>query len=476
MDTRNTDGNSVRDVIVIGAGQAGGPLASALASSGRRVTVIEQAHVGGTCVNEGCTPTKTMIASARVAYLARRSQDYGVHTGEVSVDFAQVQRRKDQVVEQFRSGSTDSLTSSGAELLMGRARFTGPRQIQVTLADGRQQDLQAPLVILNTGARPTWPDLPGLREVGALDSTSLLALKELPEHLVILGGGYIGLEFGQAFARFGSRVTVIEHGPRLAAREDPDVAEALQQALEQDGVTFMLETQALRAQRTDAGVELVVQGKDGEQTLRGSHLLVAAGRTPNTDDMGLAEAGIEVNDHGYIVVDGHLQTTAEGVYALGDVKGGPAFTHISYDDYRILRDALLHGKVRSTSDRPVPYTVFTDPQLARVGLSETEARKQNRPVRIYTLPMARVARAIETDETRGLMKAVVDDHTDQLLGATVLGLDGGEVLSVLEVAMMGGVTATQLREGVFSHPTLSESLNNLFMGTPVKVQPESTPA
>ncbi len=462
-----------RDVIVIGAGQAGGPLAGALARSGRRVTPIEREHVGGTCVNEGCTPTKTMIASARVAYLARRAQEYGVHLGEVSVDFAQVQTRKDQIVERFRSGSTEGVKKAGVELLMGQARFTGPTAVQVTLEDGSRQELRAPLVFINTGARPNWPDIPGLREAGALDSTGLLNLTELPGHLLILGSGSIGLEFSQAFARFGSRVTVIEQAQRLATREDADVAEALKQALEEDGVTFLLGSRALRARRTGTGVELVVRGQDGEQLLQGTHLLVAAGRTPNTDDLGLREAGVEVSDRGYVTVDEHLRTTTEGVYALGDVKGGPAFTHISYDDYRIVRDAILHGKVRSTRDRLVPYTVFTDPQLARVGLSETEAREQERPVRIYTLPMTRVARAIETAETRGLMKAVVDDRTDQILGATVLGVDGGELLSVLQMAMMGRVTATQVREGVFAHPTLSESLNNLFIGTPVLHAPQA---
>ncbi|AFZ69564.1 mercuric reductase [Deinococcus peraridilitoris] len=463
-----------RDVIVIGAGQAGGPLAGALARSGRRVTLIEKSHVGGTCVNEGCTPTKTLIASARVAHLARRASDYGVNVGTVSVDFTRIQERKDDIVESFRSGSTTGVHKAGVELLMGHARFSGPHSIQVALNDGSQRELHAPLVFINTGTRPRWPDVTGLREAGALDSTGILGLTELPEHLLILGGGYIGLEFGQAFARFGSRVTIIEQAERLAMREDPDVAQALTTALHEDGVTFLFSHRVRSARRTDRGVEVTLDGPQEKHVLTGSHLLVATGRTPNTDDLGLETAAIEVDERGYVKVDEHLRTSADGVYALGDVKGGPAFTHISYDDYRVVRDALLHDRPRTTAGRLVPYTVFTDPQLARVGLSETDAQAQQRRVRVYTLPMTRVARAIETAETRGLMKAVVDDDTDLILGATVLGPEGGEVLSVLQMAMLGNVTAAQIRDGIFSHPTFSESLNNLFMSTPVTLKPEPT--
>ncbi len=461
------------DAIIIGAGQAGVPLAQALTESGRRVVLIEAEHVGGTCVNEGCTPTKTMIASARVAHLARRSDGYGVQDGRVQVDFAAVQARKDDVVEQFRSGSRDGLEQSGVELVMGRARFLGPRTVEATLQDGSRRAFEAPLVFINTGARPTWPELPGLREVGAVDSTGLLGLRELPEHLLILGGGYIGLEFGQAFARFGSRVTVIERGDRLAAREDPDVAAALTEVLCDEGVAVLCEREAVWTRRSDSGIDVLVRGPQGEQILSGSHLLVATGRTPNTDDLGLDLAGVDMDERGHVRVDDDLRTNVEGVYALGDVKGGPAFTHVAYDDFRIVRDALLHGQRRSWHNRLVPYTVFTDPQLARVGLDEMQARGQGLRVRVYTLPMSKVARAIETGETRGLMRAVVDDRTDRILGATVLGTEGGETVSVLQVAMQGNLTAGHLREGVFSHPTWGESLNNLFMGTPVLHTPRA---
>ncbi|GGO26594.1 mercuric reductase [Deinococcus humi] len=461
------------DAVIIGAGQAGVPLAQALTDSGRQVVLIEAEHVGGTCVNEGCTPTKTMIASARVAHLARRSDEYGVQDGQVQVDFAAVQARKDSVVEQFRSGSRDGLEQAGVELVMGRARFIGPHTVQATLPDGSRRAFEAPLVFINTGARPTWPNLPGLRDVGAVDSTGLLALRELPEHLLILGGGYIGLEFGQAFARFGSRVTVIERGERLASHEDPDVAAALTDVLCDEGVAVLCGREVVWTRRSDSGVDVLVRDPQGEQILSGSHLLVATGRTPNTDDLGLDVAGVDVDERGHVRVDDDLRTNVEGVYALGDVKGGPAFTHVAYDDFRIVRDALLHGQRRSWHNRLIPYTVFTDPQLARVGLDEMQAREQGLRVRVYTLPMSKVARAIETGETSGLMKAVVDDETDQILGATVLGAEGGETLSVLQVAMQGNLTASDLRDGVFSHPTWTESLNNLFMGTPVLHTPKS---
>ncbi|GGK18955.1 mercuric reductase [Deinococcus malanensis] len=458
-----------RDAIVIGAGQAGGPLAGSLVKSGRHVTLIEKVHIGGTCVNEGCTPTKTMIASARVAHLARHAGEYGVTTSAVTVDFQRVQARKDTVVESFRSGSATGLQRAGVEVIMGHARFSGPHSVTVTDEDGSLHELEAPLVFINTGTRPRWPDIPGLRDAGALDSTGLLKVDQKPEHLLILGGGYIGLEFGQAFARFGSRVTIVEQAERLAMKEDPDVVAALTAALREDGVEFLFGQKAVRAGGSPVGAELTIAGPQGEQVLAGTHLLVAAGRTANTDGLNLEAAGVKVDHHGNIVVDEHLRTNVEGIYALGDVKGGPAFTHIAYDDYRIVRDALLHGRFRSTQDRPVPYTVFTDPQLARIGLNETQARAQGLRAQVYTLPMSHVARAIETNETRGLMKALVDEETDQIIGATVLGVEGGEVLSVLQMAMMGGVRASALRDGVFAHPTLSESLNNLFMSTPVSV-------
>jgi pyruvate/2-oxoglutarate dehydrogenase complex dihydrolipoamide dehydrogenase (E3) component len=447
------------DAIVIGSGQAGGPLATALAGAGRRTLLLERKHVGGTCINEGCTPTKTMVASARVAYLARRGADYGVETGEVRVNLARVRERKRDIVESFRGGSQRRLESTkGLDLLFGDARFTGPRAVAV---DGR--GFAADLVCINAGCRPAAPDVEGLAALDPLDSTSIMELDRVPEHLVVLGGGYIGLEFGQMFRRFGSRVTIVQRGGQLLPLEDEDVAGAVLQVLREDGVDVLLQATARCAERQDDGrVRVTVRTAEGDRAVVGSHVLVAAGRVPNTDRLDPGAAGIAMDDKGFIRVNERLETSAAGVYALGDVKGGPAFTHVSYDDFRILRDNLLGGGTRTTADRPVPYTVFLDPQLGRVGLTEREARKAGRNYRVATMPMSHVARALEMDESRGLMKVLVDPHTRQLLGAAILGVEGGEIMAGLQLAMMGGVPYDRLRDAVFAHPTLAEALNNLF--------------
>jgi pyruvate/2-oxoglutarate dehydrogenase complex dihydrolipoamide dehydrogenase (E3) component len=452
------------DAIIIGTGQAGGPLATALAGAGWTVAVIEREHVGGTCINVGCTPTKTMVASARTAYLARRSADYGVHTAPMWIDMVRVRQRKRDIVESFRSSSQQRLASaSGVDLLMGTARFTGPRSVEVGLNSGELRQLSADTIFINTGDRPAIPALPGLDTVPFLDSTTIMELDAVPEHLLILGGGYIAVEFGQMFRRFGSTVTIVQRGPQLLAREDADVAAAVAAILREDGITILLESEAQRVERADGGpVRVVARTPDGERTLEGSRLLVAVGRLPNTEDLNLAAAGVETDRGGYIRVNERLETTAPGIYALGDVKGGPAFTHISYDDFRIIRANLLEGGHRATTDRLVPYTVFMDPQLGRVGLSEREAHEQGRRVRIATMPMSHVARALEVDEPRGVMKAVVDAETDKILGCAVLGIEGGELMAMAEIAMMGGLRYTALRDGIFAHPTLAESFNNLF--------------
>jgi pyruvate/2-oxoglutarate dehydrogenase complex dihydrolipoamide dehydrogenase (E3) component len=452
------------DAIVIGAGQAGVPLARALAGAGRKTALLEQAQVGGTCINVGCSPTKTMVASARVAYLARRGADYGVRTGKVEVDLLRVRQRKRDIVLTFRSGTQRGLEStSGLDLLLGHARFLDPHRLEVHGADGAIRRLTADLVFINSGARPAVPALPGLREVPFLNSTSVMELEAVPDHLLVLGGGYVGLEFGQMFRRFGSRVTVIHRGPTLLGREDPDVAEEVAKILREDGLDVILEAETRDVQAAPEGYRLRVRTPQGERTVTGSHLLVATGRVPNTEDLNLAAAGIETDQDAFIRVDERLETTAPGVYALGDVKGGPAFTHIAYDDFRIARTNLLEGGHATTAGRLVPYTVFLDPQLGRVGLSETEARARGHRVRVARLPMSRVARAREVDETRGFMKAVVEADSGRILGAAILGVEGGEVMSVVQVAMMGGLPYTALREAVFAHPTLAESLNNLFM-------------
>jgi pyruvate/2-oxoglutarate dehydrogenase complex dihydrolipoamide dehydrogenase (E3) component len=452
------------DAIVIGAGQAGGPLATALGKTGKKTALIEREHVGGTCINEGCTPTKTMVASARVAYLAGRGADYGVKTGAISVDMKKVRKRKRDIVESFRSGSERRIKESkNVDLLEGEATFTGPHTIEVRLS-GKTVQLTADTIIINTGARPSLPEVEGISEVGALDSTSIMELDSAPEHLIVLGGGYIGLEFGQMFHRFGSKVTVVQRAKQLLGREDADVAEEIAKILREDGLEIMLEAEALSVKKDGKGnIKLAVKTPSGKRTIKGSHLLAAAGRTPNTDTLNPQAAGVKMDKRGFIPVNERLETNVEGIYAVGDVNGGPAFTHISYDDFRILRTNLVEGGRATTKDRLVPYTVFIDPQLGRVGMSEQEAREQGRKIRVAKIGMDNVARALEVDESRGFMKAIVDAKTGQILGCAVLGLEGGEIMAMMQIAMMGKVPYTTLEEGIFAHPTLAESLNTIFM-------------
>jgi pyruvate/2-oxoglutarate dehydrogenase complex dihydrolipoamide dehydrogenase (E3) component len=453
------------DAIVIGAGQAGGPLATALARAGRKTALIEREHVGGTCINEGCTPTKTMVASGRVAYLARRAADYGVRVGSVTVDMAKVRQRKRTIVDNFRNGSQGRIEQTeGVDLVFGAASFSGPKTLDVRMNDGSTRHFSADLIFINAGARPSMPQIEGIDGVPSLNSTTIMELDAVPDHLLVIGGGYIGLEFGQLFRRLGSRVTIVQRGPKLLAREDADVADAVAEIMRQDGIELLLDSDAPRVERSaDGAIHLTVRGGGPERVITGSHLLVAAGRTPNSDSLNLAAIGVQADKHGFIQANERLETNVPGIYALGDIKGGPAFTHISYDDFRIIRSNLLEGGHASTKQRMVPYTVFIDPQLGRVGLSEQEARAQGRAIRVARLPMTSVARALEVDETRGFMKAIVDTDTRQILGAAVLGIEGGEVMAVLQMAMLGRVPYTTLRDGVFAHPTLAESLNNLFM-------------
>ena len=452
------------DAIVIGSGQAGTPLSIALAEAGRKTALVESQHVGGTCINVGCTPTKTMVASARMAYLARRAADYGIRCGQVCVDLGQVHRRKQAIVEDFRAGEQRRLENAkNVELIFGEAHFTGRNAVEVRLKAGGTRTLTAESIFINTGARPGRPSIPGLDSVRTLDSTSIMELQELPEHLLVLGGGYVGLEFGQMFRRFGSAVTVVQHGKQLLGREDPDVAAEVYKLLETDGIEILLETEAVGVHASASGVGLDLRGPAGERTITGSHLLLAVGRVPNSERLNLAAAGVNVDARGFIPVDERLQTNVAGIYALGDVKGGPAFTHISYDDYRIIRNNLLRGGQSSTKDRLVPYTVYIDPQLGRIGLTEQEARAQGRAIRVAKIPTSWVARAVETAEPRGFIKAVVDAETRQILGAAVLAVEGGEIMSMLQIAMMGKLPYTALEDGIFAHPALAEGLNTLFM-------------
>ncbi len=452
------------DAVVIGSGQGGKPLALALAGAGWRTAVIERAHVGGTCVNVGCTPTKTMVASARAAWLARRASDYGVKAGDVTVDLAEVRRRKQGVVEDFRNGGRNALEKAeNLELIFGEAAFSGPDSVSVRLNEGGTHDLSAPKIFINTGCRPSQPAIEGIEKIEVLDSSSIMELDEIPGHLVIIGGGYIGLEFGQMFQRFGSKVTVVQRGGQLLGREDLDIADEVLKIMLEDGIDVLLDSTPVRVDREGSGaIRLAVKTPEGERVIQGTHLLAAAGRAPNTEALDLKAAGVETDRHGYIRTSEKLETNVTGIYALGDVKGGPQFTHISYDDFRIIKANLLEGENRSIVDRYVPYTVYIDPQLGRVGMSESEAKEQGIEVRIASMPMTHVARAIEMGETRGFMKAVIDAKTDRILGCAVLGIEGGEIMSMIQIAMMGGLTYTALRDGTFAHPALAESLNNLM--------------
>jgi pyruvate/2-oxoglutarate dehydrogenase complex dihydrolipoamide dehydrogenase (E3) component len=449
--------------IVIGSGQGGNPLCAALAVAGLRTALIERQHVGGTCINEGCTPTKTMVASARVAYLARRGADYGVHAENLRIDMERVRLRKRDIVNSFRNGSQSRLEkTANLDLIFGEARFTGKKSLAVRLNDGGESELTGEKIFINAGARPSVPPIEGLKEVPFLNSTSIMELDAVPEHLVVLGGGYVGLEFGQMFRRFGSRVTIIQSGPQLLSGEDADVAGEVASILTQDGIDVLLNTKAERVQKEAAQIQVSTGRGDETRTVQGSHLLVAIGRTPNTDSLNVPAAGIATDKRGFIRVNSKLETSVEGVFALGDIKGGPAFTHISYDDFRILRTNLIEHGDASTKGRMVPYTLFIDPQLGRIGFTEAEARAKKAKIRVAKMPMNYVARALEIDETRGFLKVIVDDRSGKILGAAILGIEGGEVMSMLQLAMMGKLKYSRLRDGTFAHPTLAESLNNLF--------------
>ncbi len=451
------------DAIIIGAGQAGVPLSAALAQAGMRTALVEREHVGGTCVNEGCTPTKTMIASGRIAYLARRAADFGVHAGPVDISMAKVRERKRDIVNSFRNASQARLGKTpNLDLIFGEAGFTGPKTIQIRFKNGAQKNLSAKRVFINTGTRASRPRLEGVENVAIFDNVSIMELDTVPEHLLVLGGGYIGLEFGQLFCRLGSRVTLVHGRDHLLAREDSDVTEELEKILRQDGIEIFLNSRGSRVRQAEDGIQLEIDEHGQAKTLFGSHLLAATGRVPNTEALNLSAAAIETDERGYIKVNDRLETTADGVYALGDVKGGPAFTHIAYDDFRIIRANLLEKQTRTTASRLIPYVLFVDPQLGRVGLTEAQARQQRTPIRVAKLPMSSVARALEVDEPRGLIKVVVHAETEQILGAAVLGIEGGEIMGVLEAAMMGHLPYTALRDGIFAHPTLAEALNNLF--------------
>lgn len=453
------------EVIIIGSGQAGTPLAKKMALAGKKTAIIEKGLVGGTCINNGCTPTKAMVASARMAHLARKSSELGVDIEGVSVDLKKIKQRKDEIVKQFRSGSQKGLEETkGLKLFLGTAVFTGEKEITVNYPDGQQDVLSADLIFINTGAKTIIPKIDGLADVDYLTSTSILDLEEVPEHLVVIGGNYIGLEFGQMFSRFGSKVTILEQSSSIIAKEDKDISESLTKILRAEKIEIITDTEIQKISKSHQDkitIEVKLDGKS--KHIKASHVLIAAGRAPQTEELGLEFCGVKTDKHGHIIVNNKLETNVKGIYALGDVKGGPAFTHITYNDYTIVYRNLMEGTNYSIANRPIPYCMFTDPQLGRIGISEKEAKEMKLNYQVAVLPMSSVARGIETNETQGLMKAIVDIDTKKILGAAILASEGGEIMSVLQMAMEGEITYDRIRYCVFAHPTFSESLNNLFM-------------
>ena len=449
------------DAIVIGSGQGGNPLAQQLANRGERVAVIESNLLGGTCINTGCTPTKTMVASAQVAHYARTAGRWGVRTNGIQVDLAAVVKRKNEVVESFREGWPKKFEGK-VDVYKERARFIGESRV----AAG-EYTLIGSKIFINTGGKATIPAIAGLEGTPYLTNESILDLTELPEHLLVLGGGYVGLEFAQMFKRFGSKVTVIHSGPRILPNEDEDITAELQRCLEAEDVHFALNAHTTQLAMQHKQIVLTIEGGQGEQTLSGSHLLIAVGRTPQTKDLDLQNTGVKTDERGYVIVNERLETTAEDIWAIGDVKGGPAFTHVSYNDFQIIYGNLYKGKDLKTSTRLIPYAVYTDPTLGRVGLTEKQAREQGYKLKIGKLPMSHVARAIERSETAGIMKLVVNAENDHVLGAAILGVEGGELVQILSTLMLAEKPYTLLKGAIYIHPTLAEG----FFGLMESVKP-----
>src|SRR5450432_3254354 len=453
------------DVIIIGTGQAAVPLATRLADAGKSVAIVERGNAGGTCVNAGCTPTKTLVASARAAHVARTSERLGVRVGEVAIDFAAVMARKDAIVGRWRAGIERRLAGSERiRFVRGHACFVGPRSVEVN-----GERIEADRVVINVGARPAVPAIEGLAGAGALTSTSALELKELPRRLLILGAGYIACELGQVFRRLGAEVTLVAPSARLLPREDEAVSEALAGVFRAEGIVLELGKHVAEVVPANRGVELRLTadpGGAGGASLRGSHLLVATGRTPNTNDLGCTAGNVALEASGHVIVDERYETSERGVFAVGDCVPGPQFTHVSWDDHRVLFEILAGRPARKRTDRFVPYTVFTDPQVAGVGLSEQAARERGLTIEVATMPFGAIARAIETDETAGVVKIVIDAKSERVLCASIVGVDAGELIAVFSALMQAGGSARAIVDGEFAHPTFAEGLQTTLMKLP----------
>ncbi|MGB8542246.1 MAG: FAD-dependent oxidoreductase [Candidatus Acidiferrales bacterium] len=455
------------DLVILGGGTGSTVAAWTFAKQGQRVAVVDRKYIGGSCPNIACLPSKNIIHSAKVASYVRGGEDFGIANKAFTVDMAKVRDRKRKMVSGLNDMYLDIYKNTGAHLIFGSGRFIAPRTLEVTLSDGTKRQLRGTNVIISTGTRAALPPVPGLVDAQPLTHVEALELGEVPKHLLVLGGGYVGLELAQAMRRFGSKVSLIEHNRHLVDREDEDVTEALRCLLQDEGIDILLNAQIKQISgKSGQSVKVVLEQNGVERTIEGSHLLVTGGRTPNTEGIGSELAGVELTDRGYIKVNERLQTTAPGVWAIGEVAGSPQFTHISIDDFRVVHDNLTGGN-RVTTGRQVPFCLFTDPELARVGLSEKEAKAQGIAYRLFKIPMEQVLRARTLSETRGFLKALVELNGDRILGFTAFAVEGGEIMASVQVAMLAGLPYTAFRDAVLTHPTLSEGLGALFASEPI---------
>src|SRR5690606_10930750 len=455
------------DAIIIGAGQSGMPLARRISKKGLKVALIEEGKIGGTCINDGCSPTKTMVASAKVAHTVGRAADFGVEVKEFKIDQQAIRKRKEDIVNLFRGGAESGLKKAGVvDIFKGRGRFKTDKIIEVTDAEGGSTEIQGEKIFINTGSETIIPDIEGLQDLPYLTSTTIMDLEETPEHLLILGGGYIGLEFGQMFRRFGSKVTILDRNARLVPKEDEDVCEEISNIFHTSRISTIFNATAYKISGGRGRITIHYKDQSGTpRAVTGSHLLVAAGRAPTSDNMGLEDVGVKLTIKGFVDVNEFFESSVKNVYALGDVAGSPPFTHMAFHDAELVFNNVYGGPPKSNKGRLTPYCIFIDPQLARVGLNEQQANEQGIDYKTGKFWMKHAGRTMETDEKDGFFKVLVDPRTRRILGATVLSKDGGEILAVIQMAMVGGITYDVIRSLPISHPTLAERLNNLMMST-----------